>query len=188
MEEQGDEGEYDDVMPGFHEHDEHLGFEVAEDEGAPVAGPSKPRPRPPVSAPACSPPITRPIVGADISDTKGKAKARARSTGPESGNPQNVAEDRPELPTSTMLECPICQKQLQTDNSGLNAHVDWCLSKGAIWDAQAETVASTPNVGSKKGASIRGTVKPDKDGTRKVTTKKTVPFNWGRPAKEKGKG
>ena len=172
-------------MPGFHEHEDRLGFEVAEDEGAPVAGPSKPRPRPPVSAPACSPPITRPIADIDTSDTKGKARARARSTGPESRNPQNVAEDRPDLPT---LECPICQKQLQTDNSGLNAHVDWCLSKGAIWDAQAETVTSTPNVGPKKGASTKGRVKPEKDGTRKATTRKTVPFNWGRPAKEKGKG
>lgn len=34
--------------------------------------------------------------------------------------------------------CPICSKQLKTDNQGLNAHIDFCLSKGAILEAQAE--------------------------------------------------
>jgi len=38
--------------------------------------------------------------------------------------------------------CPICRKQLKTDNQGLNAHIDFCLSKGAILEAQAE--GSTP--------------------------------------------
>ncbi|KAF8554205.1 DNA/RNA polymerase [Imleria badia] len=34
--------------------------------------------------------------------------------------------------------CPICGKTLKTDNQGLNAHIDFCLSKGAILEAQAE--------------------------------------------------
>jgi DNA polymerase kappa len=33
--------------------------------------------------------------------------------------------------------CPICSKVLATDNDGLNAHVDWCLSKSAILEAAA---------------------------------------------------
>lgn len=35
------------------------------------------------------------------------------------------------------LICPICTKTLQTDNRGLNEHIDFCLSKGAIREAQA---------------------------------------------------
>ncbi|KAG9316623.1 DNA/RNA polymerase [Chiua virens] len=38
--------------------------------------------------------------------------------------------------------CPICNKQLNTDNQGLNSHIDFCLSKGAIMEAQVE--ASSP--------------------------------------------
>jgi DNA polymerase kappa len=34
--------------------------------------------------------------------------------------------------------CPICNKTLQADNRGLNAHIDFCLSRGAIREAQAE--------------------------------------------------
>ncbi|EIN11671.1 IMS-domain-containing protein [Punctularia strigosozonata HHB-11173 SS5] len=33
------------------------------------------------------------------------------------------------------LTCPICSKILQTDNDGLNTHIDWCLSRGAILEA-----------------------------------------------------
>lgn len=44
--------------------------------------------------------------------------------------------------------CPICNKQLKTDNQRLNAHVDFCLSRGAILEAQAE--ASSPKKRSSK--------------------------------------
>jgi len=33
-------------------------------------------------------------------------------------------------------ECPICKKKLETDNKGLNAHIDFCLSKNVIMEAQ----------------------------------------------------
>ena len=39
--------------------------------------------------------------------------------------------------------CPICSKTLQTDNQGLNAHIDFCLSKGAIREAQATASGNT---------------------------------------------
>jgi len=35
-------------------------------------------------------------------------------------------------------ECPVCEKTLETDNKGLNSHIDFCLSRGVIWKAQAE--------------------------------------------------
>lgn len=35
--------------------------------------------------------------------------------------------------------CPICWKEFNVDNAGLNAHVDYCLSKGTIMEATTST-------------------------------------------------
>ncbi|KIJ49550.1 hypothetical protein M422DRAFT_27916 [Sphaerobolus stellatus SS14] len=37
--------------------------------------------------------------------------------------------------SDTEQQCPICSKTLNTDNAGLNEHIDFCLSKGAIMAA-----------------------------------------------------
>lgn len=178
-----------DAMPGFHENDdEHLGMELVEYEDAPIAGPSKPRPRPPVSAPACSPPVKFDASNSDAANPKGKGKSRAKSLAPESG----VAEQESSGPVLSMLECPICLKQLETDNQGLNAHIDWCLSKGAIWEAQAETVTPSSSASAKKGGTLRGKVKADKSKHEKAGKglgKKSQTFNWGKSGKDlMGKG
>ena len=34
--------------------------------------------------------------------------------------------------------CPVCFKSLMADNQEFNAHIDFCLSRGAIRDAQVE--------------------------------------------------
>lgn len=34
--------------------------------------------------------------------------------------------------------CPICWKEFNIDNAGLNSHVDYCLSKGTIMEAATE--------------------------------------------------
>jgi len=39
----------------------------------------------------------------------------------------------PETPMP--LHCPICGKELAVDNDGLNAHIDYCLSRGTIMKA-----------------------------------------------------
>jgi hypothetical protein len=44
---------------------------------------------------------------------------------------------------ANILICPICNRALETDNAGLNAHVDFCLSRGAIFDASARGEASS---------------------------------------------
>ncbi|KIK09972.1 hypothetical protein K443DRAFT_306573 [Laccaria amethystina LaAM-08-1] len=56
-----------------------------------------------------------------------------------------AASSRAELEDSSEVdeskethECPVCEKTLETDNKGLNSHIDFCLSRGAIWKAQAE--------------------------------------------------
>ncbi|KAG6831836.1 hypothetical protein H0H87_003755 [Tephrocybe sp. NHM501043] len=38
-------------------------------------------------------------------------------------------------------DCPVCERSLQTDNQGLNAHIDFCLSRGAIRQAHAEATS-----------------------------------------------
>lgn len=48
-------------------------------------------------------------------------------------------------PLASALECPICGKMLETDNQGLNEHVDFCLSKQAIKEAQTASLQSTSN-------------------------------------------
>lgn len=40
--------------------------------------------------------------------------------------------------SSSSLQCPLCSRMFDTDNAGLNAHIDWCLSRGAIMSAQSE--------------------------------------------------
>jgi DNA polymerase kappa len=70
---------------------------------------------------------------------------RAKSETPDIGRPSPrptastststvSGSSRPKPKTQTFV-CPICAKELQTDNDGLNSHVDFCLSKGAIMEA-----------------------------------------------------
>ncbi|TFK68694.1 DNA/RNA polymerase [Pluteus cervinus] len=44
------------------------------------------------------------------------------------------------------LSCPICFRTLQTDNSGLNAHIDFCLSRQEILKVQIEASQATRSV------------------------------------------
>lgn len=63
--------------------------------------------------------------------------------------------------------CPLCGKMWDTDNQGLNEHIDFCLSKGAILAAQS--MASTSD-------SAKLKLKPDSSLGRKspFKTKKSV--------------
>ncbi|KAG6897520.1 hypothetical protein C0992_000746 [Termitomyces sp. T32_za158] len=56
-------------------------------------------------------------------------------------------------------ECPVCGKALQTDNQGLNSHMDFCLSRSAIRQAHAEAT-SFDNIS-------RPTLKPSSKGKGK---------------------
>lgn len=38
--------------------------------------------------------------------------------------------------------CPICSRTFETDNQGLNAHIDWCLSKSLIKETQTAAAIS----------------------------------------------
>lgn len=93
------------------------------------------------------------------SSTRKTENFKITRTRAQSGPPPDVRRARsrsasvqfspaPETPKET-LACPICAKELETDNSGLNAHIDFCLSKAAIQQAASS-------------ASLDGLRKPDK--------------------------
>lgn len=52
--------------------------------------------------------------------------------------------------------CPICEKVLQgMDNVAINAHLDFCLSKGVIMEATSSTSASCSGTSSVKKPAFR---------------------------------
>ncbi|KAH9942472.1 DNA/RNA polymerase [Epithele typhae] len=63
-----------------------------------------------------------------------------------------------------LLECPLCGKLLETDNQGLNEHIDFCLSRQAIKEAQtaslkassSKPISSGPKKSRNKPASASG--------------------------------
>ncbi|KAI0949222.1 hypothetical protein AcW1_008900 [Taiwanofungus camphoratus] len=64
--------------------------------------------------------------------------------------------------------CPICEKLIETDNQGFNTHIDFCLSKKAIREAQAS--ASVPM--QQSPLSVKGTPARKKFVGREVATRK----------------
>ncbi|KAG2153707.1 IMS-domain-containing protein, partial [Suillus bovinus] len=124
-------GEDHDSMPGFYEEEEHVegrGFDALDDEDQThISHNSNPphherRTRPPVSAPG--PSRTMPSDSPFSATTSKPMSARQG--------------DR-----VRHQDCPICGKLLETDNKGLNAHIDFCLSRNVIMEAQTEA-QSTP--------------------------------------------
>jgi len=126
-----------DAMPGYYEHEETMhrtGAEVEsgddqDEQFGTVQRKSKAGPRPPVSADArLSTPKPRPL-----GRERSKSDVGQRQRTP----PPDVVRDER---TQT---CPICSRTLVTDNQGLNAHIDFCLSRGAIQEAQGGSDATT---------------------------------------------
>ncbi|KAH7925515.1 IMS-domain-containing protein [Leucogyrophana mollusca] len=141
----------EDSMPGFYEEEDGHGvLDAGEDEDVegqnhdrirhkPSSHQAQPRPRPPTSGP----PRTTSSGEGSSSSSSGASKPRSSKPVVE---PQKVDSSGGETKGHT---CPICGKTLDTDNQGLNAHIDFCLSKGAIMEATAEV--SSPQ---KKGKEV----------------------------------
>ncbi|KAL1744784.1 hypothetical protein HDZ31DRAFT_37884 [Schizophyllum fasciatum] len=128
------------AMPGYHEeeeiepelsqHDDSAGVSAADfgllaDDGGmrPISASRKPS-----SWAAPIPSDSKPPPSANL--PPGPAKPSLRSP----------------TPAAEQHVCPICGKTLETDNDGLNQHIDWCLSRGAILAAQQQSSRS-PNEG-----------------------------------------
>ncbi|KAF9051079.1 IMS-domain-containing protein [Hymenopellis radicata] len=105
--------EWEETMPGFHENDDS---DMPEDQARTEETP--PATRPPNSEP------TRP------SQEAVKVSIKPRSA------VQRKAPAAASIKTSQ--DCPICGKTMLTDNQGLNDHIDFCLSRGVILQAQSE--------------------------------------------------
>lgn len=133
----------EDAMPGFHEEEdmplsqaevedgEDLESELVESPAQPVESSR----RAPVSAPSR-------MASSKASAADSLEKKRDDSSSSTSRKPTSACRDESE-PTEG-LTCPICQKMLATDNQGLNAHIDFCLSKSAIAEAQANPQPESP--------------------------------------------
>lgn len=135
-------------MPGFREleEDEHEwdGDEGEEAIGEGLAADSEEsvrKAKPPSSK-------TKPKAPASLTSTSLPSPSKSRPCSPSksagAGGEDSVA-------THT---CPVCTKTMETDNRGLNAHIDFCLSKGAIGE-----LASGSGSGS-GGRSGWGSLKP----------------------------
>ena len=146
----------DDAMPGFHENEEAdygMGDGDQEDdvieildvrEGrAEAQSPVKPARRPPHST-----------INAEASSSKLPPPARPRSQSESAPKTPKPASSKTSAQVESQ-ECPICGKTLQTDNQGLNAHIDFCLSRGAIREAQVEATKA-----SKEPSTFKGWQKP----------------------------
>lgn len=132
--EEDDAGEDHESMPGFYEEEENAEgryFDTPEDEEQTRISHDlnlphhERRTRPPVSAPG--PSRTRPSDSLFSATTSKPMSARQG--------------DR-----VRHQDCPICGKLLETDNKGLNAHIDFCLSRNVIMEAQtdAQSTAKKP--------------------------------------------
>lgn len=155
----------EETMPGFHEDDEtDLGMEndEADENEQDIL-------------------ISRPVSSVNRLPTVSNGQASSSKQPPPSG-PREIYEmdmRRPLLKCETAThDCPVCGKTLETDNEGLNTHIDFCLSRGAIMEAQAE--ASQPST---KGGKYKGWPKPESK--KKFEIK--PPVSKGKPPGKRGK-
>ncbi|KAH6913891.1 DNA polymerase kappa [Coprinopsis sp. MPI-PUGE-AT-0042] len=74
--------------------------------------------------------------------------------------PQRPEQVSADLLETEALHCPICSKKIQTTNQGLNEHIDFCLSRGAIREAQASVDTSVPAKKDRKDTSGGPSHKP----------------------------
>uniref|UniRef100_A0A8H8CPL3 DNA polymerase kappa n=1 Tax=Psilocybe cubensis TaxID=181762 RepID=A0A8H8CPL3_PSICU len=135
----------EEAMPGYHEHDE-TDYKLEDDsfEGDEIIDLTNIQENLDTSiSPSRRPP-----------HSTSNAHASASDLGPPS-RPRSNSEAKPFSPKSIKAvethECPICSKTLETDNQGLNAHVDFCLSRGAIMEAQGSATKIIKSTATYKG-------------------------------------
>ena len=156
----------EEAMPGFHEDDEtDLGME--DDEANEIEHDVL---------------ISRPVSAVNRLPTSVGNGQASSSKQPLPMGPHEIHEMdmwRPVLKRETGThDCPVCGKTLETDNEGLNAHIDFCLSRGAIMEAQVEASQS-----STKGVRYKGWSKPESK--KKFEIK--PPVSKGKPPGKRGK-
>ncbi|KAL4078385.1 hypothetical protein V8B97DRAFT_1937068 [Scleroderma yunnanense] len=136
-------GSDEESMPNYYEMEDESEFPGAEDDDhvqgkdeVPSAKDIKPRPQ--------KPPSTGKAISSSFLHREGPSSLEKDNH--EISSARRVPTKLDSMTSSdTSLEnhtCPVCGKYMVTDNPGLNAHIDFCLSKGAILEAQ--TAANRP--------------------------------------------
>jgi len=169
-------------MPGFHEHDEtddkmeDDDLEIDETIDLTELSDHVNSNEPSASRPGRPPHSTG---NAHASSSKPETPTKRRRN----SEAQSSRKAGQETPKSSLIqethECPICGKKLETDNHGLNTHVDFCLSRGAIMEAQVEASRSKPIKPESK--TFKGWPKPPELGN------KIKPPSKGKAAPRRGK-
>ncbi|KAF5370584.1 hypothetical protein D9758_001826 [Tetrapyrgos nigripes] len=120
------------------DHWDHEDFNDLAEAEAEMTEPDPHRPRPPTSAPVAS-----------SSKVSIRSSEKPRSTIGISSS-QQPQESHPE--EAGGYECPVCDTKLaEADNEKINAHIDFCLSRSAIQEAQREDTGGSPKPKSKGG-------------------------------------
>lgn len=106
-------------------------------------------------------------IGSFAEERKDAGPSKPLSAAPAAGRrkPSSTNQQR----SVTTLTCPVCSRELETDNAGLNEHIDFCLSRGAIMAASKEGDSKEP-VSSKLRA-------VDKISSAGFNKKRRNPFN-----------
>jgi len=158
----------EEAMPGFHEDDEtDLGM-MENDEDDEIEQDVS---------------ISRPVSAVNrlpTSVSNGQASSSKQPpppTGPRETHERDTRRPLSKRETPTH-DCPVCGKTLETDNEGLNAHIDFCLSRGAIMEAQVEASKS-----STKGSKYVGWPKPESKKRFEIKP----PVSKGKPPGKRGK-
>ena len=127
---------YEEAMPGFHEDLEETedAVQAALDEEAEPA-----EAQAPISAPASTTAALRQSL--EPASEPESSNAKTKQEDPEPRMRSRAGSETAENDAS--LTCPICSKIIEADNRKFNEHIDFCLSKGAIREAQAKASGRT---------------------------------------------
>jgi DNA polymerase kappa len=135
-------------MPGFHEHDENdtgFGIDLEDEEHLELTDQGDEKFTPQFSVPTKVTSDVEAVASKSRINTKPQSAQHANvaSTSRRSPSPYKPAFQQDSLKSLEDSEqiCPVCSKTLATDNQGLNAHVDFCLSRGAIKEARGEATS-----------------------------------------------
>ncbi|CAL1706501.1 unnamed protein product [Somion occarium] len=151
---------YEEAMPGFHDEDE----EELEDEDDIDYLEHPPGGKPISSASTFATPVasgskmsSKPTSMSRLTAKRDFSTGPSRSTSPEKPSPSKHCTKPPSRAAEPGGEvqsqiCPICSRTMEMDNTAFNAHIDFCLSKGAIMEAQVEASSSS---NSRRSTSVR---------------------------------
>ncbi|KAI8993891.1 DNA/RNA polymerase [Trametes punicea] len=131
-------------MPGYHEeveaellHHDDIAVDLEDGDIADSHPASRTTYPPPVSPQRSPEQLPRPSFKASSSSVSSPHASPTKRSKRISPNSLSKTDDFVRAASPSFLECPICSKLLEMDNQGLNAHIDFCLSKQAIKEAQA---------------------------------------------------